>query len=413
MTDMYKSRAISDRLRMLFETFPAVVLCGARQVGKSTLVKKLYPDFEYVLFDPAIDIGNAKKDPDFFLDNHPAPLILDEIQYAPELVSSIKRRIDRDKKPGLYLLTGSQQWSVMKSISDSLAGRAIILTLEGFSLSEIYEQTAARPWLCRWLDNPDEMIQKGTGKLNTQRTLYEQLWRGWLPETDALPLDAVATFHTSYVRTYIERDVRAFSDISDLREFGRFVQLLSALTGKEINHSQIGREIGITPQTAGRWLAILTSTFQWYSTPAYHGNTIKRISGKPKGYLSDTGLACSLQMISTPKSLAAHPAGGFLFETAAFGEIRKQCHILSAPPAIYHWRSYGGAEVDFILERDGVLFPIEVKLASQPGRADTTGITSFRKTYPGRNIAPGLVIAPCRRFEKISENDYSLPWDTI
>jgi predicted AAA+ superfamily ATPase len=412
-TDMYKKRSISTKLIRLFNTFPSVVVCGARQVGKSTLIKRLYPDFEYILFDPAKDFDNAKKDSDMFLSNHPTPLLLDEIQYAPELVSSIKRRIDMNKKPGMYLLTGSQQWSVMKALSDSLAGRIIILTLEGFSLSEIYQQEPEQSWLERWLVNPDNLIQNRPKRMNVQRTLYEQLWRGWLPEADVLPSDAITEFYEAYVRTYIERDVRVFMDVSDLREFGRFLQLVCALSAREINQSQIGRDIGITPQTAKRWLSILSATFQWFWVPPYHSNSIKRISGKYKGYMADTGVICAQQMIFSPQTLSSHPMVGFLFETAVFSEIRKLSYSISGQPGIYHWRTFGGAEVDFILERDGILFPIEVKLTSHPNRSDTTGITAFRKTYPNLRIAPGLVIAPCDRFEQISDNDYCLPWDTI
>jgi len=410
---MYKERLISDTLKRLFEAFPAVVICGARQVGKSTLIRHIYPEMDYVLFDSVQDIGRARSDPDYFLNNHPAPLILDEIQYAPELVSSIKRRIDMNKRPGMYLLTGSQQWSVMKAISDSLAGRIIILTLEGFSLSEIHQLAESRQWLGRWLESPEEFIRTKPKRIPMQRTLAEQLWRGWLPEADLVSLDQIPRFYNTYVQTYIERDVRAYSDISDLEEFGRFIQLISALTAKEIIPTQLGREIGINPHTAQKWLRILSATFQWFSVYAYHGNAIKRISGKKKGYMADTGLVCAQLMITSPKALAGHPMMGFLFETVVFAEIRKQSYTLSGAPGIYHWRSHGGAEVDFILERNGVLFPIEVKLKSRPGRSDTTGITAFRKTYPNLRIAPGLVIAPCERFEQISEHDYCLPWDTI
>jgi predicted AAA+ superfamily ATPase len=409
---MYKLRELTEVLKRLFVTFPSVVICGARQVGKSTLIRNAYPDMEYVLFDPVHDVGKARSDPDYFLDNHPAPLILDEIQYAPELVSSIKRRIDMNKRPGMYLLTGSQQWSVMKAISDSLAGRIIILTLEGFSLGEIYQNKSTR-WLGRWLLGYDEFLRTRPLRIPTQRTLTEQLWRGWMPEADVLPLEELPRFFNAYTQTYVERDVRAYSDISDLEEFGRLFQLMCALTAKEIKPAQLGREIGINPHTAEKWLRILMATFQWFSVHPYHGNTIKRISGKKKGYIADTGLACAQLMISSPKALAGHPMMGFLFETAVLAEIRKQSYTLSGAPGIYHWRSHAGAEVDFILERDGILFPIEVKLASHPNRSDTTGITAFRKTYPNLKIAPGLVIAPCERFEQISDNDYCLPWDTI
>jgi len=409
---MYKSRLLSERLRKLAATFPAIVVCGARQVGKSTLVTKVFEQYETIVFDPVLDIENARKDPELFLDNHPVPIILDEIQFAGELVATIKRRIDRARSPGQYILTGSQQWSVMKSIAESLAGRAVFLNLEGFSLAEIHEQTAGSSWLDQWLNDPIEFGKSKPERIHRDRTLHEQLWRGWLPDANQIELELIPDYYNSYLQTYIERDVRLLSEVSDWQQFGRFVQLMSSLTSQEINHSQLGRELGITPQTARRWTSMLTATFQWFEVRAYSGNTIKRVSGKPKGYIADTGLACALQRISTPKAIGGHPSAGSLFETAVVAEIRKRCGTLSTPPQQYHWRSHGGAEVDLILERDNTLYPIEIKHSSQPSRSDTRGFAAFRKTYPQLEIAPGLLICPCESFQKISENDYALPWDT-
>jgi predicted AAA+ superfamily ATPase len=201
------------------------------------------------------------------------------------------------------------------------------------------------------------------------------------------------------------------ADISDWQLFGRFIRLAAALTAQEHNFSQLGRELGLTPQTAQRWLDILKATFQWFEVPAFSGNLIKRVSSKPKGYFSDTGIACSSQAISSPSVIGGHPLWGPLFETAVAGELRKQCSLFSPKPNIYHWRSYSGAEVDFILEFNGALFPIEVKANSNPSRRDTTGISAFRKNYSHLNIKPGLVLAPTDTIRQISENDYSVPWD--
>ena len=249
---MYKNRNLSKRIKRLAETFPIVVVSGARQVGKSTLLRHLFPSMDAVVFDPVIDIGNARKDPDLFLDNHPSPLILDEIQYAPELVSALKRRVDEDRKPGRYILTGSQQWAVLKTISESLAGRCVFSDLDGFSLAEIAEDLPESFWLSRWLHDPELAAKENLDDSKTGRPVFEQLWRGWLPEADRLPLEFLPDFHAAYLRTYIERDVRLLADVNDWQQFGRFVQFLAASSAKEINHSQLGREIGITPQTARR-----------------------------------------------------------------------------------------------------------------------------------------------------------------
>ncbi|MCU0723788.1 MAG: ATP-binding protein, partial [Planctomycetes bacterium] len=350
-------------------------------------------------------------DPDLFLDNHAAPLILDEIQYAPELAAAVKRRVDRDKKPGSYVLTGSQQWSVMKSIAESLAGRAVFLDLEGFSLSEIAMAGTTDSWLARYLRDPRDFTSSNVERLPATRPVYEQLWRGFLPEADTLDPEWIPEFHKAYLRTYVERDVRLVSEAQDWQQFGRFVQVVSALTSQEVNRSQLGREIGVTPQTAQRWLGSLQAGFQWYEVAPYHGNAVKRISGRPKGHLADTGLACGLQRISSPEALAGHPMAGALFESAVAGEIRKLASALPSSPNLYHWRTHGGAEVDLLLERDGVLHPIEVKLGTRPSKRDARGIAALRETYPRLRIAPGLVMAPVERLEKLSESDFALPWD--
>jgi hypothetical protein len=368
---------------------------------------------DFVVFDPVVDVENARRDPALFLENHRTPLVLDEVQYAPELLPSIKRRIDRNRAPGQYVLTGSQQWGVLASVAESLAGRAAFLDLEGFSLMEAAERTGARHWVEAWLDSPESVVERGVARASGPFPLYERLWRGFLPEAHFLSLDAIADFHMAYQRTYIERDARLLADVSDWQQFSRFFRLASALSAQEVNRSQLGREIGISPQTAERWLGILKATFQWLEVPAYSGNTVKRVSSKQKGFIADTGLACWALAISTPNAVASHPAWGALFETAVYGEIRKAISLLSPRPIVHHWRSKGGAEVDFLLERDGTFFPVEVKAASRPSRGDTSGITAFRKTYPRLRIAKGLVVAPCEAMLPLSEDDFAMPWDAV
>lgn len=422
---IYRDRLLAGKFKGLLRQFPVVVVCGARQVGKSTMLRHELPDWEMVVFDPATDVGNARQDPDLFLDNHPPPLILDEIQYAPELIAALKRRVDAavpltgdgvpgpgmGRQPGQYVLTGSQQWSVLKTASESLAGRAVFLDLQAFCLAEITAAVSEDHWLKRYLDAPEAFVANPGQRLPTTRSVNEQLWRGFLPEATALDLDWIPDFHRAYLRTYIERDARLLADVGDWQQFGRFAQLVAALTAQEINHAKLGRELGITAQTAQRWLATLRGTFQWFEIPAYHGNTIKRISSKHKGYLADTGLACNLQAISSPQTLSGHPLVGPLFETAVVAEINKLSESLFARPKLHHWRSHGGAEVDVLLERDGTFYPIEVKLGSHPSRQDARGIDAFRDTYSKLRIAPALVIAPTGQMAKLSEGVYALPWD--
>mgnify|MGYP000850302975 CR=1 FL=1 len=202
MQDMFKNRLISERLQRMADHFPVTVVSGARQVGKTTLLKQLYPSHDYVVFDPSMDIEGARKDPDLFLRNHPAPLILDEIQYAPELVAAIKRTVDRNNaRPGQFILTGSQQWQVLKTLSESLAGRAVFLDLQGFSLQELSETTSC--WLSAWLDDTEQFLAWSRTAACFEGDLRGWLWRGSLPGLQTLPDDLVADFGQTVPGDYV------------------------------------------------------------------------------------------------------------------------------------------------------------------------------------------------------------------
>ncbi|GAB6041636.1 ATP-binding protein [Endothiovibrio diazotrophicus] len=409
---MYRHRLLSDRLRRLTDAFPVVVVSGARQVGKTTLLRHLFPDLDYVVFDATQDLENARGEPDLFLKNHPPPLILDEIQYAPEVATAIKRRVDRaEGAAGQYLLTSSQQWQVLRSMAESLAGRAAFLDLQGFSLQELGGSRDG--WIVRWLDDPDGFPAWSRGAQRYGGTLQEWLWRGTLPRATTIDTALVPDFWTGYHRTYVERDARLAGDVHDWQEFGRFVRLMCALTAREINYSQLGREIGMTPQTARRWLKVMGDTFQWFELPAFSGNPAKRVSSRPKGYIADTGLACHHAHLSAPGALGGHPLFGALFETAMANELFKQTALLGTRPLFSHWRSAGGAEVDLILERDGVLHPIEVKLTANPSRRHASGLKAFRQAHPHRQVAPGALICAVDEVRWLAEEVLAIPWDLL
>jgi len=410
-TPPYIPRLLSNRLKKLFDNFPCVVLTGARQVGKTTLLQHLFPNVPCIIFDPVHDIQGARSDPELFLNNNPAPLILDEIQYAPELVPVLKRRIDQSRQPGQYILTGSQQWAVLNHISESLAGRAILTHLEGFSLSESSKVQPKQVWLERFLDDPETFVQTKQKRLQTPFTVFEQLYRGCLPQANFIDLEFIPDFHHSYQMTYIEKDIRLIEDISNLGQFGKFVKLCAALVSQEINYSQIGRDIGITAQTAKRWLSLLEQTFEWFEVPAYSNNSVKKVSLKPKGYFNDTGQVCYSQMISTKDAIGAHPLWGSLFENAVVSEIRKQSFLMKTPPKMYHYRMHSGTEIDLILERDGKFYPIEIKSNSRPTKTACRSIQTFRKTHPNLNIEKGLIIAPCEEMYALTDTEYVMPWD--
>lgn len=409
---MYRHRILSERLQRLVEAFPVVVLSGARQVGKTTLLRHLFPKLDYVVFDASLDVENARREPDLFLRNHPAPVILDEIQYAPEVVAAIKRHVDRDPhRVGQYLVTGSQQWQVLRSVSESLAGRAAFLDLYGFSLQEIANSDTG--WLSRWLEAPQTFFDWSRQAALHESHLPLWLWRGSLPRAIEIDEDLIPDFWAGYHRTYVERDARLAGGIEDWQDFGRFVRLMGALTAQEINYSQLGREIGMTPQTARRWLGIMEGTYQWFSLPAFSGNPAKRVSLRPKGHLADTGLACHHAQVSSPRALTAHPLFGALFETAMVGELIKQASRLPTRPTFHHWRAAGGAEIDILLERDGMLYPIEIKLTANPNRRMARGIEAFQAAHAHLNCAPGVLLCPVEQTRWVSENVLAIPWNLI
>jgi predicted AAA+ superfamily ATPase len=416
---MYPRNA-AIHLQSLFAAFPVVVVTGARQVGKTTLLRQVFPTLDYVVFDASLDLEQARSEPELFLKNHPAPVILDEIQYAPELVASIKRAVDANQaRPGQFLLTGSQQWQVMSALAESLAGRVAFVELGGLSQSELAgDQPQASLWPERWMAAQEALAQQDFAAHARTAPRYsgslaQWLWRGFLPKAHTLEQGLVPDFWQGYHRTYVERDARLAGEVGDWHDFGRFVRLMSALTAQEINHSQLGREIGINPKTAQRWLRMMQATFQWFELPPFFANRIKRVSKSPKGYLADTGMACHHAAMSSPQALSSHPLFGPLFETAMVCELRKTLALIGGSANLYHWRASTGAEVDCIIERDGWLHPIEIKLTAQPTRKQTLGLQAFRKAHPDQRIGRGLMLCAIDQPRWISEDVLALPWNLL
>lgn len=408
----FKRRHIEQKILEASKFFKVVLIVGARQVGKSTLLSHLFPHAKKIVFDPVQDLFGARKDPDLFLSSFPSPLILDEVQFVPELLAALKRRVDESDTTGQYFLTGSQNFSMLRTIAESMAGRVAVISLENFSLQEALGQGDTPTWLQSYLDNPSTFFVGGSTK-NPRHTLTEILWRGMFPGALPMPNAQIPLFFQSYIQTYVQKDVRLMENIQHLAEFDRFLGLIAALTAQEINLSQLGREIGISPQTARRWLDILAYTFQWAEIFPYYGNTIKRLAGKKKGIVKDSGLACYLQRIPSPEALAVSPSLGRIFETWVINHLQQQISTLGIPPHVYHWRTDGGAEVDLILEWNGKLYPIEIKCKSNVTKADLSGLTAFRKTYDQTIVMPGLIIYAGSECYKVDEHTLALPWNFV
>jgi hypothetical protein len=364
-------------------------------------------------FDPVQDSYGERRDPDLFLANHPPPIILDEVQYVPELVAAVKRYVDRHRKPGSFVLTGSHQWQVMRNLAESLAGRAAILELGGFTLAETHEEPRLA-WFPAWLKSvsgrgdaaaAERLLRQGTA---WEYAPAEAIWRGSYPEPTALPREAVPGWMRGYVATYVQRDVRLQLAVRDEAQFGRFMALCATLTAQEVNTRQLGRDIGASAPTARAWLDALRGGGQWIELPAYTGNLTQRMSRAPKGHLADTGLACHLLRLPDPASISGHPAFGALFETWVVNDLIRQCVQLDTEPVFHHFRRHSGLEIDLIAEYGGRIYPLEIKASSRARPVDADAIGRFQRDL-GDRAGEGLVIYAGREYLKLGDRAFAVP----
>ena len=410
---IYIRRHLEQQLMESSKYFKAILLLGARQVGKSTLLSHLFPEKKRIVFDPIQDLYSARKDPDLFLQSFPAPLILDEVQYTPELLPALKRKMDQSETKGQYFLTGSQNFNMLSQVAESMAGRVAIFHLDNFTPQEILGFGTQEGWVVKYLEDPRSFYTNREKAPSTFLSLVEFLFRGTFPATLELPTSQIPRYFRSYLETYVDRDVRTQEDIRQLAEFDRFLGISAALSGQEINSSQLGREIGISPSTARRWLDLFMFSYQWIELLPYQGNAIKRISGKKKGYFKDSGFACYLQKIDSPESLSVHPKLGAIFETWVVNWIHQQFATMATAPNSYHWRTSGGAEVDLILEKSGKLFPIEIKCKTNLTKADLSGLKAFRQTYSQQEVQPGLIVYAGSEVYQLDEHTLAVPWTLL
>ena len=354
-----KPRALARTILKALKSFPAIVVTGPRQSGKTTLLKMLFSKTHrfVTLEDPDIRI-RAREDPLRFLEQYRPPVIIDEIQYVPELLSYIKTRIDQNRKPGQWLFTGSQNFVLMQGISQSLAGRAAVLSLLPFSFSERIGQGEGTKGIDDWLKGLN-LHQKYEDKV----TLSEWILRGSYPEIASKKSVDRQLWCGSYISTYLERDVRNLAQIGDLSQFERFLRLCAIRTGQLLNLSELAKEIGMSVPTVKRWLSILETGYQVYLLFPYYKSLGKRLVKSPKLYFNDTALASYLLGLHNRETLLGSTSLGNLFETMIVTDFLKRFLHFGQMPSMYYLRTRDGLEVDLVVELGEKLHLFEIKSA--------------------------------------------------
>jgi predicted AAA+ superfamily ATPase len=373
-------RSIETQLQRSVRTRPVVVLTGARQTGKTSLLRRLFPGYSFATLDLPSEAEQAEKEPQAFLIRYPAPVIVDEVQYAPGLLRHLKVAVDKNRaRPGQYLLTGSQKFTLMKGVAESLAGRADIIDLETLSLSEM---RAASP-----------AIQPETA-----------IVRGGFPELHAnSQIDPVA-FHNSYLATYLERDVRALANVGSLRDFERFLRACALRSANLLNKAELARDVGISPSTANQWLSVLEASGQVVLLEPWFSNRTKSLVKSPKLYVSDTGTLCALLNIRDEAALRQSPSLGAIWETFVFAQLRQRERRAGRSGNLFFFRDRT-REVDFVVEHGGRLELLEAKWTELPrasavvnleivsdviGRAKSTGGGVVCRAAHGYPLASGF-----------------------
>ena len=343
--------------------YPVITLTGPRQSGKTTLARTTFPDFDYVNLEDTEPRRFARDDPHGFLSRYRPPVIIDEVQRVPDILSAIQVAVDHPDHAGTYVLTGSQNLLLMDRISQTLAGRTGILHLLPLSRAELESQPHAAP------GQPGALFSNRA----TQLDLWSTVRTGFYPRIHdrAIPPEI---WLPDYVQTYLARDVRALLNVGDMETFERFLMLAAGRVGQLLNYSSLANDCGVSVDTARRWISVLVTSFVITLLRPYHRNFNKRLVKSPKLYLIDTGLACHLLGIRSERQLATHHLRGALFENYVVAEVVKAYRHHRLQPPLYFWRDRTGHEIDLVIEHDGEPYPVEVKSAETVVSAMTAGL---------------------------------------
>lgn len=398
----YIPRSIEPILQRACREFPVVVLTGPRQSGKTTVLRRvLGASHDYVTLETPDARAAAASDPRGFLDGAGRPLVIDEVQNAPQLLEYIKERVDvaRDR-PGQYVLSGSQNLLLLSQVSESLAGMALPLRLLPLSLREL-DGSPQRP--LAW-----EVGRGDQGHATTLPQTWSRIVRGCYPELAAQPDRDSTWWHAAYVETYLERDVRTVRQVGDLVQFQAFMRGLAARNGTLLNLSALGRDLGLTDNTVKAWLSVLEASQQIVLLRPYFANIGRRLVKTPKVYFLDTGTVCYLVGLSDVAHASRGPMAGTLMESLVLGELVKTYRNRGVQPRISFWRTARGEEVDFVVETADGLVPLEVKTSTTPLPRMATGIRTMRAVLRGE-AQPGYVVHPGDSRLPLGGGDRALP----
>jgi len=400
----YLDRTISPDISRISNDFKIVLINGPRQIGKTTLLKHISEaNRKYVSLDNPSDLLLAKNDPKGFVDVYSPPVIIDEIQYAPELFPYLKMFVDASNQRGGIWMTGSQQYNMMQGVTESLAGRVVIIDLLGLS---VYEREGFGLIQRPFLPSPEPVCnlrKKGI------RETFRIIWQGAFPDVIHKDRKSHKYFFDSYIRTYIERDVRQLINIGNEVDFITFLKVLAARTGQEMNIADIARNVGIATQTAKKWISILKASGLLFLLQPFHKNITKRLVKKPKMYFLDTGLAAYLAGWTTPEALETGISAGAFFETFVISEILKSYFHNGENPQLYFFRDEKGVEIDLLIYQNGLYYPVEIKKHATPSFTDISAFKIFNKI---EKIGFGSEICLCSEPQKLSPDAIAISvWD--